>query len=498
MTPAPLCHAPRPFPRLTSLLLAVLAVIIALPASAQPDSDLEARIESTLDSPTGEASLWGIYVRDLSSGEVLYERYSNMAFVPASNQKLITTSTALDALGSDYRYETTLHFNGTVDGSVLRGDLIIEGSGDPTFGSREVNGEDPLRTWARNLAEMGVTRIEGRIIGDNEVFEDEHYAEGWDVSHVPRQSYAQASCGLSYRDNLISVSIRGGQPGQLPEIDEDTPGYFTIENRATTSPRVRGRDIEIRRTLGSDTFDLTGAVTQGYRGSMDLPVADPTVYALHSFKRFLEEEGIDVDAEPTGISKLSEPPAYDETEELFTHFSPPLSEIVKAINKESNNLYAEQLFRTFGWGGSIDGASRRAGAFLTDIGIATRGLSIVDGSGLSRKDLITPEALGRVLAHMYDHEEYETFRNSLARGGERRTTLEYRLSNANVAAKTGSLQAVRTLSGYVTTEDGRDLAFVVMANNYTIPSSRIVRTIDDLVLAMAGAPSGAPTDQIAR
>jgi D-alanyl-D-alanine carboxypeptidase/D-alanyl-D-alanine-endopeptidase (penicillin-binding protein 4) len=157
------------------------------------------------------------------------------------------------------------------------------------------------------------------------------------------------------------------------------------------------------------------------------------------------------------------------------------------MNKESNNFYAEQVFRSYGWGGSAKGAARRTKSFLREADINTRQVLIHDGSGLSRKDLITPQAMVKLLAHMTEHEEREAFLASLPRGGERNTTLDYRLSRTDVQAKTGSLEFVRGLSGYTKRPNGNRVAFALFANNYTGPSYQISRTIDDIVRAVASS-----------
>jgi D-alanyl-D-alanine carboxypeptidase/D-alanyl-D-alanine-endopeptidase (penicillin-binding protein 4) len=170
-------------------------------------------------------------------------------------------------------------------------------------------------------------------------------------------------------------------------------------------------------------------------------------------------------------------------------YSRPLAEIAAVVNKESNNFYAEQLFRTYGWGGSARGAARRSKSFLREADINTRKLLIHDGSGLSRKDLVTPQAMVKLLTHMSDHEEREAFLASLPRGGEANTTLDYRLNQITVRAKTGSLEFVRALSGYTERANGNRVAFSLLANNYTGPSYRISRTIDDIVRAVATSGS---------
>lgn len=448
------------------------------------------QIDRILDGHVGQSALWGVYVQDVESGQVLYAFNPTKAFTPASNQKLLTTATALDALGADYRYETTLLFDGDVRDGVMHGDLIVKGSGDPTFGSRAVRATDPLRAWAAELSDRGIHRIEGRIIGDDDVFDDDPYAEGWDVSFITREAFAPASGGLAYSDNTVRIQIQADRPGQPPLTRSQPFEYLKIQNSAATSSRRQGRYPSVHRPFGRDEVVLRGSVPATYRGTVELPVADPTAFTLGGFRHVLEAQGIDVAATLVDVDDLDAPLRPDRAEVLAVHFSPPLRDIIAQINKESNNLYAEHLFRTFGWGGSTEGGARRVHRLLARAGVSGDGVSVSDGSGLSRKNMLTPRALGEVLTYMYTHPEQDAFTSSLAQGGEVRTTLRYRLRGAPIRAKTGSLKHVRTLSGYVTTPAGRPLAFVIFANNYSVSSYRIMRAIDEIVLTMTTNPVG--------
>ncbi len=474
------------FNRVCSVTLAMFVVValVAGVSTTYAQSSIAEQLDALLNSSTGQSAIWGVYIHDIENDEPLYSYNADKALTPASNQKVFTTAAALDILGADHRYHTYLYFDGEVDGSVLRGDLIIRGSGDPTFGSSHFRGNNPLRTWARELADMGVTRIEGRVVGDDTVFPYAPYADGWDIAHVIRESFAPPSGGLVYGDNVIRVHLQATQPGQPPRVRGEPDGYFEIDNRATTSSRGAGRFASINRRVGQETVTITGSVTRNYRGSVRLPVADPTSYTLYNMHVALERAGVQVDGPLVNVAELPEPPSYDTLEPLLVHRSPPMSEIVNLINKESNNLYAEQVYRSLGWDGSLEGATRRVRTMLTQAGINSRGMTMLDGSGLSRKALVTPEALGRLLAHMHSHEHADVFRESLARPGEHRSTLQYRLAGTDVRAKTGSLQGVRTLSGYTTAADGRPLAFVVFANNFAIPAHRIRNLTDSMVMSL--------------
>ncbi len=475
-------------------LVLLLGGMLAAGLRSDPSTHaaLADRIDAVLNTEEARSGFWGVYVQDLESGDVLYQHNPDKPLIPASNQKLLTTAAALDALGRDYRYQTGLYFDGTVEGTVLRGDLILRGSGDPTLSSTEIRGEDPLQAWAEELAALGITRIEGRLLGDDSVFDDKPYAEGWDIDYLTSQSSRMlgvSAGGLAYRDNVIALQIRSTQAGARAEINTLPEGYLDLRNQTTTSARRRGFTTTIERVLGTETVRIRGSVPRSYRGTVEIPVTDPTAFTLYSFEHHLREAGIETDLTRHHADDLDERPRYDRARLLFVHLSPTLAEILPVINKQSNNFYAEQVFRSISPQGSADGSERRIKALFTRAGAGTTGLSIRDGSGLSRKDFVTAEALGKLLAYMYEHEEREAFIASLARGGEPQTTLHYRLRDVPVRAKTGSLQYVRSLSGYATTGSGRPVAFVVIVNNYTAPSYRIMRTIDEIVLSLTAAPA---------
>ncbi|MEP0547525.1 MAG: D-alanyl-D-alanine carboxypeptidase/D-alanyl-D-alanine-endopeptidase [Rhodothermales bacterium] len=476
------------------LVLAVAAVLLALALVAAPGRSLEASsaasdaaIRNAIDAVVSNDRLpdafWGIYVQNLKTGEVVYSQNADKNLMPASNLKLVTTATALDALGADHRFVTGLYFDGTASDSTLRGDLVLRGSGDPTFGS-QLYPPDPLRAWARQLRAMGVTRIEGRIIGDDDAVDDLPYADGWDISYIATEDWAQSVGGLSYADNLVTLKIAGTQPGEPATITPDPAGYVDVRNDLTTSRRRGYNPIRIRRTVGTNQIHIEGSVSAGYEGAARIPIQDPTGFTLNAFADRLREAGITVAAEIRDADDLEEPPSYDDAP-IFVHLSPPLLEILKAINFKSNNLFAEQLFRTFSRNGLPIGGEQRVIEFLEKAGVETTGISIRDGSGLSRKNLISPETMGEMLAYVYRSPMRDAYVSTLARGGQEETTLRYRLAGLPVRAKTGAIEHVRTLSGYVAGPDETPYVFVVFANNFTSRSSLVSLAENEVVMAIA-------------
>ena len=478
-----------------ALLALLLAIGMALPPGAFATADDEARpaladeIDQIIKDGKAANAFWGVQVRALDTGEVLYEHNPQQAFLPASNMKLLTSATALDALGPEHRYQTTLYFDGEIDGSVMRGDLILKGTGDPTFGSSEMAGTgDPLGRWAQALAKMGVTRIEGRLIGDDDALSDRFYSEGWDVDYITRQSSRLIGVsvgGLAYRDNLIRVNLQAGEDGAPPQVTTAPAGYLDVVNRATTSERERGRAFDIRRSFGDEEITLTGSVPSTYSGTLHMPISNPTRFALQSFQADLRQAGIGVNnLKAADIDHLDEKPSTEGARVLFRHFSPTLAKILRVVNKESNNFYADQIFRSISDSGTANASERRVKKLLEKAGAATDAISIRDGSGLSRKDLVTPAAITKLLDFMTSRPASESFEASLARGGEPQTTLQYRLKGQPVRAKTGSLEFARALSGYTTLPGGRRVAFALLVNNYAVASYQVTQTFDRVVRAM--------------
>ncbi len=446
---------------------------------------LEKRIPALIQQRQAAHAFWGVSIYDLDQDSLLFSRNAERGFLPASNQKLLTTAAAIDLLGSNYRYETTLSFEGTTTDSVMQGDLRLEGSGDPTFGSTALRRLDPLREWAERLAEMGVRRIEGRLIGDDDAFKEEGYPDGWNVNYLTRDKGEQmglSAGGISYRDNSVPVTIQATQPGNPPNVHVRPKGAVEIENRAVTSERWRGSTLLINRTFTTNKLTLTGSVARSYEGVRNVPVSDPTAFTLRVFQEHLQEVGIETDLEIMDAGSLD---VSTDGEPIFVALSPPLSEIVRVVNKRSDNFYAEQVFRTYGWGGSARGGARRTESFLRRVGIDTQALTLNDGSGLSRKNLVTPRSVRELLTYMDEHSDREAYVSSLPQGGERNTTLRSRLARTPVRAKTGSLAFVRALSGYVNRADGTRVAFVLFVNNYTGPSYQITDTMDEIVRMLA-------------
>ena len=458
-----------------------VAVADAAAGTAGMDASTAAAVDEILSDAALPSAVWGVLAVDAQTGRVVVSRGAGTLLLPASTLKLFTTAAALDALGPDFRFTTGLYHLGSTSGSTLRGDLVIRGAADPTFGSDEMpNLGNPLTRWAEALYAAGVRRIEGRIVGDDDRTDDAPYPEGWDVTHIATEPYAPAIGGLAYADNLLSLRLDGGR------VEASPAGFAAI--RREPAGRVRGGSstLTIRRALGSDEFTVAGSVPSR-EATVRLPVANPTRYAVHAFAARLAAAGIDVSAATLwDVDDLDRPPDYSGAEPLLVSVSPSLARIVEHTNKESDNLYAEHLLRALSPEGSAAAGVARVRALLALAGAPDADdLSIQDGSGLSRKDLITPASMVALLRHMRRHPASAAFMASLPTGGGAGSTLRNRLGGVPVRAKTGSISYARCLSGYVVGPGGETLAFTVMANNYTDEGARITGAMDGIVRALA-------------
>ncbi len=470
------------------LLVSALAVSVWLSPSTADASTSAAeaamrnQISAILDDEARPGANWGIYVRNLSTGQVVYSRNANQSFVPASNQKVLSSALALEVFGPDHRFKTELHFDGQAEGTVLRGDLTIRGSGDPTFGSILYPG-DPLARWARQLADLGFTGFQGRIVADARVMPNEPYNAGWDIDYIATSHWAPAASGLSYSDNLVFVEIAGTSAGNDAEVNVRPAGYVNVVGTVGTRSGRGFSPMRIDRTIGTNDIVIDGSVTARYRGTVRLPVHDPALFTVHAFAERLRGAGLDVQAEIIDASTLEDGPEYGD-DPLFVHVSPPLIDILAIVNQRSNNLYAEQVFRAASASGTARGSAQRLVSMLQSADVSTRGLAVRDGSGLSRKNLITPETMGGLLAHQYSSDHRDAFVSTLARGGQPNSTLQFRLGGVPIWAKTGTIEHVRTLSGYVVGPGDTPYAFVLFANNFTVSPSAIGQVQNDIIEAI--------------
>jgi D-alanyl-D-alanine carboxypeptidase/D-alanyl-D-alanine-endopeptidase (penicillin-binding protein 4) len=466
--------------------LAVAAGREASPAALRRDLD---RIVAR---PALAHAWWGIEVRSLRSGRTLYARDAEKNFKPASTLKLVTTAAALDAFGPDARLRTSVETAGRLDahGRIL-GDVYLVGRGDPNLSGRFHAGRAvaPLDELAEALRASGVRRIEGRLVGHEGLFPGDRRGEDWAWGDLV-WSYGAEVSALSFNDNTAQLSASPGErPGDPLVVDRDPQtAHYAVASTAVTSAAGTKPEMVLRADPGTNLFRLSGSLPAGgepWQGSV--AIADPARYAAVVFAELLAAKGIRV----TGAVATSSDPLPGGLRVLAARESEPMSEIVKVVNKRSQNLHTEMLLRLLGakvnGAGTVEAGHEALEDFLHRLGVPAQTWSLQDASGLSRSDVLTPHGLVALLAAMDRHRHAGVFRDSLPVAGVD-GTLEGRLrgtpAQGRVLAKTGSLRHVNALAGYATTRGGERLAFAIVLNHHTAPGSAGVAAIDDFVNAL--------------
>lgn len=474
-------------------------------------STLIRSIMPLLNDPVFENALWGVQVIDLNTGAPLFSRNAQKSMMPASNTKLYTTAVGLELLGPEFRYETRLWATGNIEKGVLKGNLVIEGSGDPTISGRFTDDDRTLvfRQWAQSLKSMGITRIDGNIIGDDTIFDDVALGNSWSWDYTTYW-YAAEIGGLSFNENCIDAVIIGttvGEPAIIAWEPFET-SYVQIVNETVTTPKGSSPRAIYDRPWGTNTIYIRNYVPEGDTIRYSLSVGNPALFFAHVMRETFEKEGIQVTGSLYDRHGLSLVEGYKTSASLVAAYtSPTLEEIVYILNKRSQNMFAENLLKTVGAHhkmkmtgltetSGLEASARdgfRAGwPVFGSAGIDTTRLRLADGSGMSRINLVAPAMTTRLLHYMWHHPDpavRHAYINSLPLGGEEIGTLRTMFRSgpaaASVAAKTGTIGYARALSGYVTAADGTPLAFSIMVNHHTIGNVQSNRIIESIVNTLA-------------
>jgi serine-type D-Ala-D-Ala carboxypeptidase/endopeptidase (penicillin-binding protein 4) len=471
-------------------------------ASKKATARFAARVETLLATTPTNKGEWGLLIVDAESGETLYEQNADKYFVPASNMKLFTTALALAKLGPEYRFHTTLEMRGEISSEgVLSGDLALVGRGDPNLSNRkfpyelkeEFDGppQKALVELADALVTKGIKEISGDVIGDDSYFPRERYPNGWEIDDMVWE-FGAAISAIVVEDNTVSVTLTPGDQAGNPVQASLTPATpdFTVENDVITSAAEVKSDLTVTREPGSNVVVVTGSLpAKSAPRKLVLAIEEPAQHAAAILKRLLEERGVKID----GVSRAR----HDHAERggkppvLAEHVSVPLGDAVKLINKISQNLHAEMLLRTVARQSGVwttpDELMKVPADFYATAGIAPGDVIQTDASGLSRHDLVTPRAIVTLLSFAQKQPWFGPYSASLPVAGVD-GTLEDRMKNTLAAgrihAKTGSVEHVRTLSGFADTPGGRRVIFSFLSNNQGGKSHEAADALTGLCVAM--------------
>jgi D-alanyl-D-alanine carboxypeptidase/D-alanyl-D-alanine-endopeptidase (penicillin-binding protein 4) len=482
----------------------------AAPSASGQAGELARRIDSAIDDGELASARWGVSVISMADGSTLYQRNADKLFTPASNMKIYTTGVALDLLGADYRWRTSVYADAPPDANGrIQGDLILYGRGAPDLVAHsEDESRGSLAKLADDLYARGVRSISGNLIGDESYFRGDPLGEGWQWTDLQWYFGAEASA-LSVNGNEVDVNlVPSGKTDEPPVVRvSDQQGYVTVQNRMVNGSDARRSSIGIHRGLSDNNIEVWGEFAPLSKGfGARLSVHNPALWAGKLFADALKTRGVRVEGQTLARDSRVPPsqrfnPA--QAMELASVSSQPLSEIARRTNKESINLYAELILRTLGrergeMAGLPEANGREPGddevglavirVWLARAGIATSRLALHDGSGLSRLDLVTPESSARLLLSISKTASASVFKESLPISG-RDGTLAGRLKTVvdRVSAKTGYITYDNSLSGYLTTSRGELLAFSIMCNDET-SRGNTSHVIDQIVALLAEFP----------
>jgi D-alanyl-D-alanine carboxypeptidase/D-alanyl-D-alanine-endopeptidase (penicillin-binding protein 4) len=494
-----------------------LAPALALSVSA---ASLPESIDRLLaSSAAARSAFWGIQIVDLASGKTLYEQNADRFFIPASNTKLFTTALALTRLGPDFTFQTRVMAGQPPDAEGrIAGGVRLVGGGDPNLSARAVpyrpgpvtgNPLAALEDLAGQVAARGVKRIDGGIVGDDTWYLWEPYATGWAIDD-PRSDDGPPISALTINDNTFTLGVHpGAAVGEMAALSLNPPvEFYRLDNRIRTVPAGSDRRLHFERVPGSPDVRLWGAIPLHDHGQdVLLGIEDPALYAAMALGELLEQRGITVTGQAAArhqyahdVAELAPAPTPAPAQnpaappgaaiELARHTSAPFLEDLRITDKVSQNLHAELALRAVARArrnlGSFEAGWEELKTFLDEAGIDPGAYNLLDGSGLSRLNLVTPSAVVKLLGYMFNSPARGNWISLLPVGGQD-GTLSARFADTPAAgrihAKTGSLSHVSALSGYVQRLDGRWIAFSVLVNNYN-GSAADVRAIMDRLCAL--------------
>jgi D-alanyl-D-alanine carboxypeptidase/D-alanyl-D-alanine-endopeptidase (penicillin-binding protein 4) len=467
------------------------------PASAEkPQSKAQANASRT---DSGEIpnfareALVGWALRDVTGDSLLESHLGDQNLTPGSTQKLFTTWIALETLGGDRTYVTELFRSGSLEGGVLKGDLILKGGGDPSFGGAQFGPEHGSEAifgrWAKALKEAGIKRVDGCVIGDGSFLTEEgpHPAGLWEDAG---NYYAGTVSGLAFNDNLYQARFSGaaapGKPVSFQGTSPSHTGIARFDNRLVTGPADSQDSAYFIGGFPSPVRLLRGTYPAGrmpftIKGSLP----NPAWTCAREFRDFLGRKGISVSGPSVAAcgDSLALPNHANHPEPAnrvgaavavpgARHVSPPLKELIRIVNQKSDNNYAAQMLALLGKGagrnGDWRGGLEAAYAWLDAHGFDRRRVHLKDGNGLSRYNWIAPSQTALLLAYAYRHKSFPEFRASLLGSPGAAGKLD-RYGNGwdgRLYAKTGTLEGVSALAGYLKCASGRWIAFSIAANNF--------------------------------
>ena len=470
------------------IALYALCILFAspLPVMAEPQEKgvllFQKKVKKILDNSCLKKNNFGIKVYSLDRGESIFELRAEKLFVPASNLKILTTAVALQTLGPNYRFPTRLFTDGTLKDEVLNGNLYIKGYGDPKFVTEQM--------WllVNELKNLPMRRITGNIIGDDSFFDDKKRVKTW-IKNPGAQAYEAPLGALSFNFNTVQAYVSPGhKAGSKPNIViEPNTEYITLDNQAKTLKLGKRNRLIVNRVdhNGFDEITVSGGIRLNQaRAQYFLNITDPTQYTLSVLKKYLEHVGIQF----TG--KIEQGRVPEGAMKLLTHESEPLSLALQGLNKFSNNFVAEQILKTIGAekygppGTTLKGL-KAFEEYLMTLGYRENQYKVLDGSGLSRQNRLSPQMIIDVLRYVKNdlgvYPEFVSALGVMGVDGNVKNRMRGVKSSERARVKTGTLNFVSALSGYFQSRDDETFAFSILMNSLKCSNGRIKKIQDQII-----------------
>ena len=479
------------------IVLLCLLICLHLLAGAQTP----APVKWLLQAPYMRGASFSLVVKDVQEGRTVYSYDTDRLQSPASVLKTVATATALEILGEDYRYPTTLEYDGILENGTLEGNLYIKGSGDPSLGSSHfAPGQNKfLTTWIAALQKAGIRHITGSVISDESIFDTEGVSIKW-LREDMGNYYAPGSYGISIFDNMYKLSLQTGAAGTRPVLkgtEPDIPfirfkNYLKAAPVSSDSAYIIGAPLDDVRYL----YGVLPANREAYVLKGDIP--DPALYLARYLTDQLQQKGIRVDGSPSCYRIEVEENRWKkgERKEIVTTYSPTLREIASVCNHVSHNLYADALVKTVGLQykprrnemiSSFGRGVQVVKEYWEKKGLDVFPLRMNDGSGLAPADKVSAGFMGELLVYMATESAVsDAFIASLPQAGIEgsvRNFLKGSKLQGKAHLKSGGITGVRSYAGYIT-KDGKTYAVAVFSNNYSCPMSRMTRALEKLLLQL--------------
>jgi D-alanyl-D-alanine carboxypeptidase/D-alanyl-D-alanine-endopeptidase (penicillin-binding protein 4) len=465
-----------------------------------PTEILQKKIDSLANSPFLENGFLGLSIKSVNSDKNLVEYNAKKSLVPASTMKLISSATALMAMGENFTYTTTLEYSGEIKDSVLIGNIFIKGSGDPSLGSWRFKNKPDYKhltdIWAKKIKDLGIKEIKGRVFGDGSVFDENVVPDSWSWGDMGNY-YGSGAYGLNINENLFWATFNPSkylEAAPLVKTIPDLPYYGKI-NRVLTDKPNTGDQVNIYSTPYQDVLIMEGFVPAGENFSVKGSIPDPALFSAYFLHKKLEELNVKIADSPLSWMEANKKSINfskpSQTIIIDSLLSPPLKDLARECNFQSINLYAETFLKTpsvlLNLGNSTDAAIKALKQIWQTKSVKLEGLKMKDGSGLSAANGITPNNMTDVLKTMFLEKSFDAFYESIPIVGVSGTVANLgKKSKAvgNVRAKSGSIDGVRAYAGYFTAKNGEMFCFSMMLNKYNSEYGSATRELEKLMIMM--------------